>query len=186
MTPHRFEVENRHLLKDEERKKRQPAEGILERAAPTLDEVCADLGCGTGYLSIPFALRCRALIAVDSQKEMLETLLSSASELTRMKIFPVRSELPDLPFSGACLDRVLLVNVFHEMEDREKLASEVERTLRGGGKLSLVDFQKKPTGFGPPVEERIEESDIAGFFPSMRVERKWSFDSFYQFELVRL
>jgi hypothetical protein len=72
------------------------------------------------------------------------------------------------------------------MEDREKLASEVERALRGGGKLSLVDFQKRPTGFGPPIEERIEESDIPGFFPSMKVERKWSFDSFYQFELVRL
>jgi ubiquinone/menaquinone biosynthesis C-methylase UbiE len=113
-------------------------------------------------------------------------LLSIASEFTRVKIVPVQSELPDLPFTGACLDRVLLVNVFHEVEDREKMALEVERTLRGGGKLSLVDFQKKPTGFGPPVEERIKESDIPGFFVSMNVERKWSFDSFYQFELVRL
>lgn len=186
MTSHRFEAQNKHLLKDEERKQRQPAEDILERAAPTMDEVCADLGCGTGYLSIPFAMRCRVLIAVDSQREMLETLLSSASEFTRVKIVPVQSELPDLPFTGACLDRVLLVNVFHEVEDREKMALEVERTLRGGGKLSLVDFQKKPTGFGPPVEERIKESDIPGFFVSMNVERKWSFDSFYQFELVRL
>ncbi len=186
MTPHRFEVHNKDMLKDEERKNKQPAKDILQRAAPTLDEVCADLGCGTGYLSIPFALRCRALIAVDSQREMLEMLLSSASDLTRMKIFPVQSELPDLPLSGACLDRVLLVNTFHEVEDKEKLALEVERTLRGGGKLSLVDFQKKPTDFGPPVEERIKETDIPGFFPSMKVERKWSFDSFYQFELVRL
>ena len=184
--PHRFEAENKGKLKDEERRKRQPAEDILKRAAPTLDEVCADLGCGNGYLSIPFALRCRALIAVDSQREMLDALLSGASELTRMKIFPVQSELPDLPFSGACLDRVLLVNVFHELDDKERMASEVERTLRGGGKLSLVDFQKKPTGFGPPVEERIRESDIPGFFPSMAVERKWSFDSFYQYEMVRL
>jgi len=186
MTPHRFEAHNKQWLQDDERKQRQPAEDILKRAAPTLDEVCADLGCGIGYLSIPFALRCRALIALDSQREMLEALLSNASELTRMKIFPVQSELPDLPFSGACLDRVLLANVFHEVEDREKLAFEVERTLRGGGKLSLVDFQKNATGFGPPAEERIEESYIPGFFPSMRVERKWSFDSFYQYEFVRL
>lgn len=186
MMPHRFEAHNKDMLRDEERKQRQPAEEILKRAAPTLNEVCADLGCGNGYLSIPLALRCRALIAVDSQREMLDALLSGASELARMKIFPVQSELPDLPFSGACLDRVLLVNVFHEVEDREKLASEVERTLRGGGKLSLVDFQKKATGFGPPVEERIKDSDIPGFFPSMTVERKWSFDSFYQYEMVRL
>jgi ubiquinone/menaquinone biosynthesis C-methylase UbiE len=184
--PHRFEAHNMHRLEDEERKQRQPAEEIVKRAAPSLDEVCADLGCGTGYLSIPFAIHCRALIAVDSQREMLDALLSKASDFARMKIFPVRAVLPDLPFSGACLDRVLLVNTFHEVGDREKMASEVERTLRGGGKLSLVDFQKNATGFGPPVEERIKESDVPGFFPSMKVERKWSFDSFYQFELVRL
>jgi len=185
MSPHQFEAEHKGHLKNEERKKVQPASGIIERASPTLDEVCAELGCGNGYIAIPFSIRCRVLLAVDAQREMIDDLLHSAGEFERLKIVPVIADMSHLPFSGASLDRVLLINAFHEVEDRHALAAEVERVLRPGGKLTLVDFQKKATSFGPPVEERIHETDLPKHFTSMVVDRKWSFDDFYHFELLR-
>ena len=185
MSPHQFEAEHKGHLKNEERKKVQPASGIIERASPTLDEVCAELGCGNGYIAIPFSIRCRVLLAVDAQREMIDDLLHSAGEFERLKIVPVIADMSHLPFSGASLDRVLLINAFHEVEDRHTLAAEVERVLRPGGKLTLVDFQKKATSFGPPVEERIRETDLPKHFTSMVVDRKWSFDDFYHFELLR-
>lgn len=186
MTPHRFEAENKAHLKDGHRKNVQPAQGILERASPTLDEVCADIGCGNGYLSIPFALRCRVVLAVDAQREMLEDLMSSAGEFERLKLVPVQAEASRLPLAGGSLDRVLMVNMLHEVQDREAFATDVERVLRPGGRCTVVDFQRKETSFGPPVEERIEEAEVPSFFPSMRVARKWSFKEFYHYELVRL
>jgi len=186
MTPHRFEAEHRKQLKDERRRRVQPAQGILDRAAPALDEVCADLGCGNGYLALPFSVRCRVVLAVDAQREMLEDLVSSAGEFERLKLVPVQAEASRLPFSGGSLDRILAVNMMHEVEDRESFAAEVERVLRPGGKCTLIDFQKKETSFGPPFEERIPESDIPDHFPSMRVANLWSFEEFYHFELVRL
>jgi len=185
MSSHRFEAENKHHLKNEERKRVQPAAGIVERASPTLDEVCADLGCGNGYISIPFSIRCRVLLAVDAQREMIDDLLRSAGEFERLKIIPVVADMSHLPFSGASLDRVLLINAFHEVEDRFALAAEVERVLRPGGKVTLVDFQKRPSSFGPPVEERIKEADLPKHFTTMVVDRKWSFEDFYHFELLR-
>jgi len=186
MSTHRFEAEHKAQLKNEQRRKAQPAQGILERAAPARDEVCADVGCGTGYLSIPFAIRCQVLLAVDAQRGMLDDLMSSSGEFERLKIVPVQAEATKLPFAGASLDRVLVVNMFHEVEDHQAFAQELERVLRSGGKCTLVDFQRKDTSFGPPLHERIEESEIPTYFPSMRVLRKYSFDEFYQFELVRL
>jgi len=185
MSPHRFEVENKEHLKDEERHQRQPAQEILQRASPTLDEVCADLGCGNGYLTIPLALRSRVVLAVDAQKGMLQDLWQSAGEFERLKIVPVVAELPALPFAGACLDHVFLINVLHELEDRHALAEEVERVLRPGGKLTLVDFQRKKMDFGPPLEERIKEKEAPKFFSSMAVAQKWSFPTFYQYEMIR-
>jgi ubiquinone/menaquinone biosynthesis C-methylase UbiE len=185
MSPHRFEAENKGRLKSEERKRVQPAAGIIERASPTLDEVCADLGCGNGYVSIPFSIRCKVLLAVDGQREMIDDLLRSAGEFERLKIMPVVADMSRLPFSGASLDRVLLINAFHEVDDRYALAAEAERVLRPGGKITLVDFQKRPTSLGPPVEERIREADIPKHFTSMVVDRKWSFEDFYHFELLR-
>jgi ubiquinone/menaquinone biosynthesis C-methylase UbiE len=186
MTPHRFEAEHKNHLKNEHRRKTQPAEGILERAAPSLDEVCADLGCGNGYLAIPFAIRCLVVLAVDAQREMLEDLMSSAGEFERLKLVPVQAEATRLPFSAGSLDRVLAVNMMHEVQDREAFAGEVERVLRPGGKCTLVDFQRKETSFGPPMEERIQEDEVPGHFPSMRVANLWSFPEFYQYELIRL
>ena len=185
-TPHRFEAEHKAHLKDENRRKVQPAKEILERAAPTIDEVCADLGCGNGYLSLPFAVRCQAVVAIDAQREMLMDLMSSAGEFERMKLVPVQAEASSLPLSGASVDRVLMVNMLHEVEDKEALAAEVERVLRPGGKCTVVDFQKKETSFGPPVHERIQIDEVPAFFPSMRVANLWSFDEFYHYELLRL
>jgi len=185
MIPHRFEAVNKKNLKNEERMRVQPATGIIERASPTLDEVCAELGCGNGYVSIPFSIRCRVLLAVDAQREMIEDLLRSAGEFERLKIIPVVADMSNLPFSGASLDRVLLINAFHEVEDRHALAAEVERVLRPGGRITLVDFQKKRTSRGPPFEERIDEADIPKHFTTMVVDRKWSFEDFYHIELLR-
>jgi ubiquinone/menaquinone biosynthesis C-methylase UbiE len=186
MTPHRFDAEHKGQLKNEHRRKMQPSEGILERAAPTLDEVCADIGCGTGYLSIPLSVRCRVVLAVDAQSEMLKELMSSAGEFERLKLVPVRAEAGKLPFIGGSVDRVLMVNMLHEVEDREAFAVEVERVLRPGGKCTVVDFQKKETSFGPPLEERIREDEVPSYFTSMRVAKLWSFDEFYHYELLRL
>jgi ubiquinone/menaquinone biosynthesis C-methylase UbiE len=186
MSTHRFEAENRKQLKNERRRMMQPAEGILERAAPTRDEVCADIGCGTGYLTLPFSIRCQVVLAVDAQREMLADLMSSAGEFERLKIVPIQAQASELPFSGGCLDRVLMVNMLHEVEDRRAFAGEVERVLRPGGRCTLVDFQRKETSFGPPLHERIEQNEVPGYFLSMRVANLWSFEEFYQFELVRL
>ena len=119
-TPHRFEAEHRAHLKDENRRRVQPAQGILDRAAPTTDEVCADVGCGNGYLAIPFAVRCQVVLAIDAQREMLSDLMRSAGEFERLKLVPLQAEASRLPLTGASVDRVLMVNMLHEVEDNER------------------------------------------------------------------
>lgn len=186
MGTHRFEAEHRKQLKNEQRRRRQPAQEIVARASPAQDEVCADIGCGTGYVAMPLALRCRVVLAVDAQREMLDELMSSAGELERLRIVPVQAEATRLPFSGASLDRAVVVNMFHEVEDREAFAQELERVVRAGGRCTLVDFQRRETSFGPPLHERIEESEVPSYFPSMRVAGLHSFEEFYHYELLRL
>ncbi|MGD1060337.1 MAG: class I SAM-dependent methyltransferase [Methanomassiliicoccales archaeon] len=184
--PHRFDACCKAQLKDETRKRVQPAEEILDRAKVTRDEVCLDIGAGIGYLTIPLALRCKAAVALDSQKEMLRTLCSGLSEYTRSIVFPVMAEADSLPFASQSFDHVFVVNVFHEVRDRDRLAEEVERVLCVGGKLTLVDFHKKPTSFGPPVSERLSAVEAQGYFSSLKLQRKFCLDEFYQLELTRM
>jgi ubiquinone/menaquinone biosynthesis C-methylase UbiE len=171
------------MLRNEQRNKVQPAEEIIERMSPSPREVAADVGTGTGYITLPLTHKVRMVVAMDSQEEMLETLMSSASPEERDKIRLVKGEMPRLPFSDASLDRVILVNVIHELEDKPRLVSEVRRVLKKGGHVSIVDFHKEETSFGPPVEERLTEEEMLSLFAPFQTIRRWSFPEYYQLEL---
>jgi len=183
--PHQFEAGNKEMLKGQHRREVQPAEDIVERSSPSPGEICADLGAGTGYISIPLALEVGTVIALDSQREMLDSLKASVEPGQGANIWPVIGMLPELPFADGSMDRVFVVNVLHEFEDRERLVHEIRRVLKDGGRVSLVDFHKKQTSFGPPLGERIGIDEVEEIFTGFTSVESWSFDEFYQFELMR-
>ena len=182
---HQFEAGNCQMLKGLHRKEVQPAEEILERASPNQGEICADLGAGTGYISIPLSREVGVVIALDSQREMLDALEESLETGDTGNIWPVIGELPELPFADGSVDRIFVVNVLHEFEDRDRLVLEIGRVLKEGGRVSLVDFQKRKTSFGPPKDERIDIDDVEAIFSGFTSLESWSFEEFYQFELIK-
>lgn len=158
----------------------------MTRTNMTPDEVIADLGCGTGFMTEPLAVRCGTVIALDSQREMLDILIASLTTDLRPRVHPVLAELPNLPFAPATIDRFVLVNVFHGLEDKDQLAMEIETSLAPGGRLTLVDFPKRMTSFGPPLEKRIAPEEAMSHFQSLGVIGRWETDEYYQLELERL
>lgn len=184
MSPHRFPAEGRRLLTDEHRRQVQPAEEILKRMAPAPNEICIDLGSGPGYLTLPLSSKVRCVIALDAQKEMLDALLTHAKE-SGGRIVPVIGEMPWIPARSSSVDRAILINVAHEVEDKAELAREIKRVLKKGGRLSIVDFPKKETSFGPPVSERLSEEEMTILFSNLHLIKRWSFPEFYQLEFSK-
>jgi ubiquinone/menaquinone biosynthesis C-methylase UbiE len=124
------------------------------------------------------------VFGLDAQQEMLDSLMANLPADLQEKVVPVLGEMPRLPFEGRSLDRAVLVNVAHEVEDKPLLVQELQRCLREGGGLSILDFPKKETSFGPPVHERMSEEEMLAAFPGFRKLRSWSFPEFYQLELA--
>lgn len=184
MTGHRFPAGDMKRLNDEHRRQVQPAEGIVERMDPAPTEVAADLGCGNGYVSVPLARRVTKVLGLDAQQEMLDALMANVPADLKQKVFPVLGELPNLPFDDRSIDRAIMVNVAHEVAGKPTLVSELRRCLRKGGRLSIVDFPKKETSFGPPVHERMSEEEMVAAFPGFKNIKGWSFLEFYQLELL--
>jgi ubiquinone/menaquinone biosynthesis C-methylase UbiE len=173
------------MLMNEERRRFQPAEGILARTVMNEDDVIADLGCGTGYLTLPLLRQVRNVIAIDSQLGMLEDLTKRVGSDKRTGLNNILAELPDLPLKDGSMDHLFLINMMHEVEDRTKMVAECGRTLKKRGKVTLVDFQKRPTSMGPPLEERIREEDVGDIFIGFEITHTYSFPDFYQIELVK-
>jgi ubiquinone/menaquinone biosynthesis C-methylase UbiE len=185
MKPHRFESHNRGSLVDQERSAEQPAEDIIARAEIGSGGIIADLGCGNGYLSVPLSRRAGFVLALDVSPEMLGDLMGRCDEDCKRKVLPIRCELPELPLRSSSLDHLFMVNVLHEFEDQSRMVAEAFRVLKDGGRVTLVDFQKRPTTRGPPMEMRIDEADVPSLFNCMRLLVRHSFPSYYQFEFAK-
>ncbi|MEM2944266.1 MAG: methyltransferase domain-containing protein [Methanomassiliicoccales archaeon] len=185
MTPHRFNVKDRNKLDESWRWRIQPAQEIIDRAAINGSETCLDLGCGIGYISIPLAARGANVIALDIERIMLDTLLKKTPSMLRDRIIPLLCKLPLLPLKSAVVDHVVAVNVVHEVDAKELLVNEIARVLKSGGRVSVVDFQKKPASFGPPLHERLSFEEMLNLFSRFSLKARFIFDEFYQLEFSK-
>lgn len=168
---------------NEERRRRQPVELIIERMAPKKGEIIADLGAGVGYVSIPLADEGAEVIALDFQQEMLDELRARDNFKTRIRT--VKATLPRIPLPDSSLDRVVMVNVLHEVEDKGELAKEIARVLGRKGRITIVDWQAKETDGGPPLHERLPIHKVPEHFPGFVVDRKYEDADHYHLELRR-
>ena len=181
--PNQFPASESHRLVNEDRRKRQPVEVIVQRIAPKVGEIIADLGAGVGYLSIPLADEGATVIALDLQQDMLDGLRERDNGLGRIRL--VRATLPEIPLPDASLDRAVMVNVFHEVEDKGRLVKEMVRVLRPSGRVSLVDWQARETERGPPLHERVPMDVAPSYFPGFVLDKGYDDLNYYHLELRR-
>jgi len=179
-----FHEHQKDRLVGTERRSFQPAEDIVSRSGVSKGMLVADLGCGNGYISVPMAELGVEVIAIDTQKEMLVDLMRRSGPAGE-KVRPVLASLPGIPLKEGSMDHVFLVNMFHELADKKMLVDECRRVLKQQGSLTLVDFQKRPTVMGPPMEERVPEEEVEAWFPGFSTGRRASLPQFYQFEFVK-
>lgn len=154
--PHRFEAKGDFVkrLDGPERREAIPPEEVIERMSVSKRDILLDVGAGIGYFSIPLSSKVKQVIAVDSEPKMLRVLESRASRRRRKNIRTLLGEALNLPVPDESVDRVLLAFIYHELSMPALVLEECARVLKPGGRLTVVEFQKTETTFGPPLADR--------------------------------
>ena len=138
--------ERRHILDPKKVLKQFPVKGKA-----------ADLGCGTGYFTIPLAVLYEVKVyAIDLQIEMLKDLRKRINN--NEKVHLIRSEVTSIPLRSSSLSLVLSVNVFHEIDNIPGFVDELYRVLEDRGSAVVIDWNKRDAEIGPPITHRVEES----------------------------
>ena len=57
------------------------------------------------------------------------------------------------------VDFLISVNTLHEFENKDHMINEMRRVLKPDGKALICDFEKRDTGFGPPVLNRLSRNE---------------------------
>ena len=120
--------------------------------------IVADIGAGSGWFTIRLARRVgpQGLVyAEDVQPEMINAI---SRRVSREGFTNVRAVLglkndPRLPPNS--LDAVLMVDAYHEVEDRVSMLASLAKALKPAGRIGIVDFRLDGTGPGPAPEERV-------------------------------
>ncbi|NJD54307.1 MAG: methyltransferase domain-containing protein [Candidatus Methanoperedens sp.] len=157
---HKFDVKKAAILDDPGRMQILNPEIILDKLHLTGEMVIADLGCGTGFFSIPASKRVKKVFALDIQQEMLDILLDKIKKEKITNIETLLSGESFIPLPDNSVDLLLMVNVFHELGDKLSILKEVKRVLGKSGRLVIIDWEKIEMDFGPPFEERFDEKEV--------------------------
>lgn len=102
------------------------------------DWVVADLGCGTGPLTVALAPHVARVIGVDQSAAMLRAARRATAPLGNVELR--KGRLQTLPLADAVCDAALLVLGLSYVPDPAPVLAEVARVLRPGGRLVVVDL----------------------------------------------
>jgi SAM-dependent methyltransferase len=159
---HRFGDAERwaHVFDDPERDAWQKPHQVIQALALKPSTVVADLGAGTGYFSVRLArmLPKGKVYAVDLEPDMVKYLGERAKREGLKNVTPVAAAPDDARLPGK-VDLVLLVDVYHHIDDRERYFRKLAGSLAPGGRLAVIDF-KLDSRRGPPKSSRIDPGRV--------------------------
>ncbi|MBV9504805.1 MAG: class I SAM-dependent methyltransferase [Acidobacteriia bacterium] len=104
----------------------------------------ADIGAGVGYMSWRMAERVGPtgkVYANDIQPQMLELLKKNMLERHISNVIPVLGEPDDPKLPEGQIDLVLLVDVYHEFSQPQKMLRHIRAALKPDGRLVLLEYR---------------------------------------------
>ncbi len=133
--------------------------------------VVADVGAGTGYFLphlSPAVGESGRVLALDVEPGMVAHMSQRIAQAA-MGNAEARRVAPDDPgLAAGSADRILIVDTWHHIDDREAYGARLRQALRPGGRVVVVDFTPdSPHGPPPamriPAEQVQRELEAAGF-----------------------
>ena len=161
--PHRFENAEHwaKIFDDPSRDAWQQPDAVVAALELQPGMTVADVGAGTGYFTVRLA---RAVpqgkvIATDIEPDMVRYLRERAAREQLANLRAVLTPPSDPQLAAGTVDRILVVDVWHHLDDRPAYARALAKALRPGGKLAIVDFTLE-SSHGPPAKHRLAPDEI--------------------------
>lgn len=156
-------INYKNKLDNPKRREMLPAYKILMEVGLREADKFADIGCGIGYFSIPAAeiVRQKGIVyAMDVKFEMIKEVEKRAEQSGLSNIRAIVTDEYDLKLNDDSISFAFMCTVLHEIEDRIRFINEVKRILIEGGKIVIVEWIKRESDWGPPIDHRLKSDYV--------------------------
>ena len=130
-------------LERSEREIEEDVATLIKNMKIKTDDTIADIGAGSGYHVFKMApLADKGLVyAVDIQPEMLEAIELKKKSKRVFNVETVLGSAKSINLPKNSLDKVLLVDVYHEFSNPLEMIESIKNALKPNGLLFLIEYR---------------------------------------------
>lgn len=130
-------------LERPEREEEENTSKLLRNMEIAVGDTIADIGAGSGYHVFKMAPMAANghIYAVDIQDEMLEAIQRKKENSTSKNISGIKGSEKSVNLPENSVDKVLMVDVYHEFDHPIEMIASVKKALRPNGKLYLIEYR---------------------------------------------
>lgn len=150
-------------LEDPNRDAYQKPHEVMAALGLKPGELIADIGAGSGYFTFRLAHYVGdkgKIYAVDVSADMILHINRRIRELKVNNVVSILADPDDPLLSDASVNRFFFSNSWHHIENQGKYLSLIQRMLKPGGEVVMIDFHKKELPVGPPMKMKIAREDL--------------------------
>ena len=123
----------------------------------------ADLGAGSGYFTIRLAKAVGStgkVYASDIQPGMLELLQKNVARAKVTNVVPVLGSPDDPKLPAEAIDLVLMVDVYHEFGQPQRMLQRIRESLKPGGRLVLLEYRAEDPNVPIRPEHKMTKAQV--------------------------
>ena len=130
-------------LERPEREEEENTSILLKNMYIKPKDIIADIGAGSGYHVFKMAPLANkgTIYAVDIQDEMLEALRAKKEARNNQNIKIVKGGEKSVNLPENSVDKVLMVDVYHEFNYPKEMIASIKKALKPKGKLFLIEYR---------------------------------------------
>lgn len=158
-------------LERSEREEEENTTALLKNMDIQPDDVIADIGAGSGYHVFKMASLAQkgTIYAVDIQDEMVQTIIDRKNAGNISQVEPILGSSKDVRLPENSVDKILMVDVYHEFDFPVEMVASMRIALKRDGKIYLIEYRGEDDTV--PIKkvhkmteaQAIKEMEAAGF-----------------------
>lgn len=158
-------------LERPEREAEENTSMLLNNMEIKAGDTIADIGAGSGYHVFKMAAMAHKghIYAVDIQDEMLAVIQQKKNATGVAHISTVKGGVKSVNLTENTIDKVLMVDVYHEFDYPAEIIASIKNALRPDGKIYLIEYRGEDANV--PIKEIhkmaenqvVKELKAAGF-----------------------
>ena len=145
------------------REREEAPDRALQLLGLTPGMTVADVGAGSGYMTIRMARLVGPtgiVYANDIQPAMLRTIGDKATAEHLLNIRLVQGTEDETGLPATTLDVALLVDVYHELHHAPAILRSIRRALKTGGELAVIEYRKEDSTISIADTHRMSVVEI--------------------------